>query len=112
MYEVLVSSYFAKQLKRLIKKNQGLKEAIRGALFDFNRAQAVSIGQGVYKLRLASEGKGKSGSYRVYVYVVEVNKILTPIAIYAKSEKKNLSLNEMSKHLEKVKTELAHFLKP
>lgn len=111
MYEVLVSNYFAKQIKRLAKKNQNLREALKVTLFNFNKDQAISIGQGVYKLRLAFQGKGKSGGYRIYVYVVEIDKILTPIAIYAKSEKENLSLNEMSKHLEKVKTELSVFLK-
>lgn len=111
MYEVLVSNYFAKQIKRLAKKNRKLKEALKIALFNFNKDQAISIGQGVYKLRLAYQGRGKSGGYRVYVYIVEIDKILTPIAIYAKSEKENLSLNEMSKHLEKVKSELSALLK-
>lgn len=54
MYEVLVSNYFAKQIKRLAKKNQKLKEALKVALFDFDKEQAISIGQGVYKLRLAN----------------------------------------------------------
>lgn len=110
MYEVLISNYFAKQLKRLAKKNKDLKGSLRAALFNFNKEQSTSIGQGVYKLRLASKGKGKSGSYRVYLYVFEINKILTPIAIYAKNEKENLSLNEMILHLNNVKIELSDFL--
>lgn len=110
MYEILVSNYFAKQLKRLIKKNLNLKENLRSALFNFNKNQAISIGHGVYKFRVSAENKGKSGGYRVYVYVVEINRILTPIAIYPKNEKENLSLNEMSKHLEMVKNELSGFL--
>ena len=87
MYEVLVSNYFAKQLKRLAKKNHKLKRNLRSALFDFNKDQAISIGHGVYKFRVSAENKGKSGGYRVYVYVVEINKILTPIAIYPKNKK-------------------------
>jgi len=110
MYEVLVSNYFAKQIKKLIKKNLHLKEDLRSALFNFNREQAVSIGHGVYKFRISSKSKGKSGGYRVYVYIVEINKILTPIAIYSKNQKENLPLGEMSKHLEMVKNELAAFL--
>ena len=111
MYEVLVSNYFAKHFKRLAKKNSKLREALRDALFGFNRDLAISIGQGVYKLRLASENKGKSGGYRLYVYVVEINKILTPIAIYSKSEKENLAPDEMSEHLERVKDELSLLLR-
>lgn len=110
MYEVLVSNYFAKQLKRLAKKNQKLKENLRVALFNFNKDLAVSVGQGVYKLRLACNNKGKSGGYRIYVYVVEIDKVLTPIAIYSKGEKENLTLGEMGEHLERVRDELAQFL--
>lgn len=110
MYEVLVSNYFAKQLKRLTKKHHQLKENLRSSLFSFNKDQAISIGHGVYKFRVSGDNKGKSGGYRVYVYVVEINKILTPIAIYSKNEKENLSLNEMSEHLAMVKTELSAFL--
>lgn len=110
MYEVLVSNYFAKQLKRLAKKNQKLKENLRVALFNFNKDLSVSIGQGIYKLRLACNDKGKSGGYRIYVYVVEIDKVLTPIAIYSKGEKENLTLDEMGEHLERVKDELARFL--
>ncbi|MBI5753771.1 type II toxin-antitoxin system RelE/ParE family toxin [Candidatus Peregrinibacteria bacterium] len=110
MYEVLVSNYFAKQLKRLAKKNHQLKEKLRDSLFSFNRNQAISIGHGVYKFRVSAENRGKSGGYRVYVYMVKINKILTPIAIYPKNEKENLALSELSKHLEMVKTELAALL--
>src|SRR3989338_671975 len=110
MYEVLVSNYFTKQLKRLTKKNNQLKENLRTSLISFNKNQAISIGHRVYKLRVSAENKGKSGGYRVYVYVVEINKILTPIAIYSKNEKENLTLNELSKHLKMVKTELTNFL--
>lgn len=110
MYEVLVSNYFAKQIKRLAKKNNQLKDNLKSALLNFNKNQAISIGHGVYKLRVSAENKGKSGGYRVYIYVVEINKILTPIAIYPKNEKENLSFNEMSRHLELVKIELSAFL--
>lgn len=110
MYEVLVSNYFAKQFKRLAKKNKGLKDVLKSSLFNFNKELAVSIGHGVYKLRLPSQNKGKSGGYRLYVYVLEVDKILTPICIYAKSEKENLCYEEMTQHLNRTKEELARLL--
>lgn len=110
MYEVIVSNYFARQVKRLAKKNQNLKETLRDALYSFDKKQSISIGQGVYKIRLASKSKGKSGGYRMYVYIIEINKILTPIAIYAKNEMENLSLNEMCTHLKNVKNEFLDLL--
>lgn len=106
MYEILISSYFVKHSKPLIKKNKDLKENLRVALFNFNKEHSISIGRGVYKFRLSSVNKGKSGGYRLYVYVVEVQKMLTPIAIYSKNEKENLSFDEISRHLNKVKEEL------
>jgi hypothetical protein len=60
---------------------------------------------------VAGQTKGKAGGYRVYVYIVEIKNILTPIAIYAKNESKNLSLNEMCTHLNNVKEELSELLK-
>ena len=51
--------------------------------------------------------KGKSGGYRLYILIVEINNILAPICIYSKSDKSNLTYNELSDLLEKIKLELS-----
>ncbi|OGJ42497.1 hypothetical protein A3B60_01250 [Candidatus Peregrinibacteria bacterium RIFCSPLOWO2_01_FULL_39_12] len=106
MYKIVITSFFKKQLKRLVRKNQILKVSLKGALANFNRTLAVSVGHGVYKIRLRGECRGKSGGYRLYVFVIEVEKILVPIAIYAKNERENITLNELNDHLEITKNEI------
>lgn len=110
MYKIVITNFFKKQLKNLVKKNRFLKEILKVILMNFNKDAAISVGHGVYKIRLKGQGKGKSGGYRLYVFVVEINKILTPIAIYSKSEKENLTLDEISECLERVKEELTALL--
>lgn len=110
IYKIIVTEYFKKQLKRLLKKNRSLKQVFIDALHVFKKETAISIGSGVYKMRLKGQGEGKSGGYRLYVFIVEVDGILTPICIYSKNEKENLTYGELSWHLEKTKEELKELL--
>lgn len=110
MYKIIITNYFKKQLKPLVKKNRTLKEALKTILLNFNKEHSVSIGHGVYKTRLQGQNKGKSGGYRLYVFLIEINKILAPIAIYPKNQKENLTSNDLSNSLERVKDELAKLL--
>jgi len=110
MYKFVITDYFKKQLKRLIKKNRSLKETLIKSLKSFNKENASSIGMDVFKIRLGSQNKGKSGGYRLYIFVMEVEEILTPVCIYTKSEKENLSYEELIHHLIKTKAELVNLL--
>ena len=110
MYKIVITGFFKRQLKRLVRKNQILKASLKVALTNFNKALAVSVGHGVYKIRLRGECKGKSGGYRLYVFVIEVGEILVPIAIYAKNERENITLNELNDYLEVTKNELQELL--
>lgn len=109
-YKIIVTEYFKKQLKRLLKKNRSLKQVFIEALHAFKKETAISIGNGVYKIRLKGQKKGKSGGYRLYIFVMETEGILTPICIYSKNEKENLTYNELSYHLEKTNEELKDLL--
>lgn len=109
MYRIEIVDHFKNQLKKLTKKNRSLKSTLSTALLNFNKEHSISIGQEVYKIRIQGEHRGKSAGYRLYLYVLEINKILVPIAIYAKNEKENLSFKAMSEHLEKVKKELSEY---
>lgn len=110
MYKIAITGYFKKQLKRLVKKNRSLKGDLIEALKDFQKQTAISIGMGLFKIRLKSQNKGKSGGYRVYLFVMEIEGILAPICIYSKSEKENLTFEEAIYHLELVKQELQQLL--
>lgn len=106
MYKIIITDYFKKQLKRLVKKDKNLKENLKNDLLSFQKKTALSIGSGVYKIRIAGQGKGKSGGYRSYIFVMEVEGILAPVCIYSKNEKENLSYEDLTCHLAKTKQEL------
>lgn len=109
-YKIIITEYFKKQLKHLLKKNRFLKQVFIDALSAFKKETAISIGSGVYKIRLKGQGKGKSGGYRLYIFVMEIEGILTPICIYSKNKKENLTYHELSWYLEKIKEELKELL--
>jgi hypothetical protein len=106
MYRIVITDFFKKQLKRLVKKNRFLKDDFKMVLLGFRKELAISIGHGVYKIRLCGQNVGKSKGYRVYVFLLEVEEILVPIAIYSKNEKENLTLNELNDFLERTKSYL------
>lgn len=110
MYNIVVTSHFKKQLKRLVKKNRSLKADLIHALEHFQTQTYASIGRGLFKMRLRGQGKGKSGGYRVYIFVMEIEGILAPISIYSKNEKESLSADEITYHLERTKEELEELL--
>lgn len=109
-YKIVITEYFKKQLKRFLKKNRRLLNDFKEALLNFDKQQSISIGMGVYKLRIKGQAKGKSGGYRLYVFIMEIDGILTPICIYPKNEKENLNYDELTWHLEKTKGELKQLL--
>lgn len=106
MYNVVITGHFKRQLKPLVKKDGGLKERLIATIKAFDPKHSIRIGKGVFKIRLASQNKGKSSGYRAYLFLVETDGILAPLSIYAKSDRENLSLAELANHLEKVQSEL------
>jgi mRNA-degrading endonuclease RelE of RelBE toxin-antitoxin system len=106
MYKIVITEHFKRQIKRLKKKDMFVKKTLIDGLIGFSKEHAIHIGKGVYKFRLSGFGRGKSSGYRVYVFVVEIKGILAPICIYAKNEMENISLSDLTLHLEKVKAGL------
>lgn len=110
MYRFVVTDFFKKQLKRLVKKDAKLKKHFEKVLTNFRKEVSIPIGNNVYKVRIQGFGKGKSGGYRLYIFLLEVEGILCPICIYSKNKKENLSLKELNDFLEKTKEELSKLL--
>ncbi len=106
MYEFWITRYFKKQLKKPFKKDKSLLEELKKSLKNFNTKGAISIASNIYKIRLRKKGQGKSGGYRMYILVVELDKIITPIYIYSKSDKESITQEELVLHLEMVRKEL------
>ena len=106
MIEIVISQHFKKQLKRYLKKDRKLLEKLKSLLLNFEKSCAISLGHGVYKTRVQGMGKGKSSGYRLYILIVEIDGLISPLCIYPKSDQENLSVHELTWHLNIVKTEL------
>lgn len=87
-----------------------MKVNLREELVGFSKEKAISIGSGVYKIRIAGHGKGKSGGYRAYLLAIEIQGILAPVCIYSKNKQENLGFEELTWHVNRVKEELVQRL--
>lgn len=105
-YSVKTIGVFEKQAKRLAKKYPSLKTDLYHLIQKLveNPNQGTPIGKNCYKIRLAisSKGKGKSGGARVIIAVYFIEKIVFMLAIYDKSEKANITDDELRNLLNDV----------
>lgn len=93
-FSVIPSDKFKREAKRLSKKFASLKQE----LFELNDVltnkpeTGTSLGNNIFKIRIAikSKGKGKSGGARVITYVINDNKEVYLLTIYDKSELDNV----------------------
>lgn len=83
-----------------------MENEIEKSLENFDKSKEINVGRGIFKLRVKGENKGKSRGYRLYVLVIEINKIISPICIYAKSDLANIKMDELTRHLKLVNAEL------
>ncbi len=103
-YSIKSIEVFEKQFKRLFKKYPSLKDDIRVlvAQLKINPEQGKALGKNCYKIRLAigSKKKGKSGGARVIINIVINQNCVYLLTIYDKSEKGNITDNELSNLLQ------------
>ncbi len=104
-FKVELTDHFKKEAKRLLKKYPSLKNELT-ELFEIleeNPELGTSLGNNIYKIRLAisSKGKGKSGGARIITYVAITDETVLLLSIYNKSETENLSISEIQEILKK-----------
>lgn len=92
---ITVSSYFAKEAKRLGKKYPSFKQDLsdfQQSLLD-NPLQGVELAPGIRKIRLAikSKGKGKSGGARVITYNILTKELDGDIVLLLLYDKEDAS---------------------
>lgn len=102
-YKVLLTPEFEREIKRLAAKYPSLKIDFTAFLNDIAHQplQGVSLGNNCYKVRLAisSKGRGKSGGARVITFVLLNDETVVLISIYDKSEKENITNQEIKERL-------------
>ena len=108
MNRILIARHFKRQLKVHLKKYRSIVDDLADLLDGFDKRHHADLGRGLYKARLKSGDvpRGKNKSFRVVVFVVEVEKLLAPVAIYFKGDRNDMSKKELNDHLEAVLFEL------
>ena len=94
---------FERELKRLAKKYRSMKADYKKLLEELQQTplMGADLGRGLHKVRMsiAAKGKGKSGGARVITLVTIHESDSTEVillAIYDKSERDNMTDNELS----------------
>jgi mRNA-degrading endonuclease RelE of RelBE toxin-antitoxin system len=104
-FNVYTTDFFEKELKKLAKKYPSLKNDYKSLVNSLkeNPKQGQPLGKDCYKIRMSisSKGKGKSGGSRVISCVKILANSVFLLSIYDKSQKENLSDNELD-HLLKL----------
>ncbi len=107
--KVIPTPFFESKYKRFSKKFRNLKEELAdlGKQLEKDHSIGISLGSGIYKIRLASKdkGSGKSGGFRVVTYAVtkEGNSYTVYlITIFDKSEESSISKRVILQIIKKI----------
>lgn len=102
-FNIIVTTAFKKQAKKLAKKHQSLKLDILQLIesLEYNPIQGEPLGKNCYKIRMAitSKGKGKSGGSRVITSVKIIEHNVYLLSIFDKSLQENITDKEIDKLL-------------
>jgi mRNA-degrading endonuclease RelE of RelBE toxin-antitoxin system len=102
-YKVVISSEFAKEAKRIVKKHLAIKKDIAKLIADLavNPTMGTELGHNFYKIRIPISGtnKGKSGGARVITYTVLDKETVLLTEIYLKSEYNSVDVNILIERL-------------
>jgi hypothetical protein len=106
-YKITFTELFLLQAKRLSKKYSSLKSDLETLqpLLEANPELGISLGNNIYKIRLAikSKGKGKSGGARIIAFLKHSNTEIYLLTIYDKSEIENIDINYLKELVRKIK---------
>lgn len=109
-YNVITTTRFEKEIKRLSKKFPSLKNEFSKLInkITITPSTGIFIGNNCYKIRLAikSKGKGKRGGARVITYLYNEGTTVYLLTIYDKSEKEDLKNNEIKEMIESLNLDL------
>ena len=105
-YNIEVTAYFSKQLKRLVKKFPSLKKEFSDliVLLKENPEMGTNLGNNCYKIRLAiaSKQKGKSGGARIITHIQVIETKIYLLSIYDNSEQSDISDKELDIWLKNI----------
>ncbi|HET8858743.1 type II toxin-antitoxin system RelE/ParE family toxin [Marivirga sp.] len=104
-YKVETTEHFDKEVKKLAKKYVSIKSDLIELFDDLseNPTKGTSLGNNIYKIRLAirSIGKGKRSGARVISLVKIESEKVYMVSIYIKSKKSNITDQEIKTLIER-----------
>lgn len=104
MYQVYLADHFLRQLKFYLRKYRNLQKDLETTLQDFSLKTAQYLGNRLYKVRLKSSDipRGKSKAFRLIVFFLGINRVVVPITLYFKGDRKDITDKEIEYHLAMV----------
>lgn len=108
MNVIYFSNHFKRQIKPLLKKFPRLLDDLSDALKTFNTADGLSLGANAYKIRIRCRdlAKGKSHAFRMILLFVHAKNLTTPVILYFKGDRANVTKREIVFHASRVRQEL------
>ncbi len=98
-YNIVVLPEFATQLKKLAKKYKKVKVDLRNLteVLKENPESGTALHHSCYKIRVGNSSvpTGKSGGFRVIYYFLDSHYNIYLMAIYSKTQRENISENEL-----------------
>ena len=98
-------SRFDKEVKKLSKKYNLIKEDLNNFVVDFDNIhkEATSIKNNLYKVRLSNsnKNKGKRAGYRIYYYL-QINDTVYLLIIYDKLQIESINENTLNQYIEEL----------
>ncbi|MCF6339900.1 MAG: type II toxin-antitoxin system RelE/ParE family toxin [Sulfurimonas sp.] len=90
---------FKRDFKKLAKKHKKLDNDVRKTILELkeNPKAGTALQHNCYKIRMAnsSTSRGKSGGFRLIYYFIDEKNDLYLMNIYSKTQKENISDNEL-----------------
>ena len=98
-FEIKPVDGFKRDFKKLAKKYKNIDKDIREVILELreNPEAGVYLKNDCYKIRVSnsSNSTGKSGGFRVIYYFIDEQNNLYLMNIYSKTQKENISENEL-----------------
>jgi mRNA-degrading endonuclease RelE of RelBE toxin-antitoxin system len=106
-YSIVLTPFFEREFKKLLKKHFSLKKDLETVINDLNNdpRSGESIGDNCYKIRMriSSKNKGKSGGARVITHVRFVNEEIFLLSIYDKSTLSTIAEEQLLVRIKSIK---------
>ena len=108
-FEVYILPRFTREMKPLAKRYRSLKAELLALVAELKETPTMGtpLGKGCYKIRLsiATKGKGPSGGGRIITNVVVTGKKVFLISIFDKSERENISVEDLQAAIAEIPKE-------